>query len=191
MSLRYATTVNEQANNFNAARRGRNVKFGVGSEQNLLSNSFVRPDGPDNLFENEAETIDKFKGIIDSTDAGKNVNPDFHLNGVDLTYNNREAPSILLREHINTTDSPLQGAPNLSVPAGSLNNPSEARNPSDLDSYHGFDSTAEFPDGGGFGNYDIDLNIPQRHRRTIGDYFQNYTRGQNENFGNSVSETED
>ena len=188
MSRRYATTENEQANIFNNFRReSGKAKYGVGSEQNLLANSFARPDGPDYAFENEEATLNKYKGFISLENAGQGRNLDF-TDGVNLKYGHSLAPNVILREEIDSLeDKPLQGAPNLSVPAGSLDNPGLGRSATNIDSYHGFDSSAELPDGGGFGNFNANKNIPQRHREEIGDYFGSYQRGQASNFGNSTN----
>ena len=187
MSIRYATTENEQANNFNNFRReAGKAKYGVGNTAIRLASSFPRLG--ENEFESEVVTLDKYKDFISLENAGQGRNLDF-TDGVNLKYGNPDAPNVILREEIDSlNDKPLQGAPNLSVPEGSLDSPDTIpREATNINSYHGFDSSALLPDGGGFGNFDEDKNIPQRHREEIGDYFGDYSRGNSNNFGNSTN----
>lgn len=189
MSLRYATTENEQANNFNKVRRDAGkAKYGVGNTAIRLASSFPRLDNDDQRFENEEDTLEKYRGFISLENAGQGRNLDF-TDGVNLKYGHPGAPNVILREEIDSLDDkPLQGAPNLSVPAGSLDNPELNREAAtNISSYHGFNSAAEFPDGGGFGNFDEKKNIPRQHRGKIGDYFVSYRRGNSQNFGNSIN----
>ena len=191
MSRRYARVINAQAEEFRDVTRNLNnasrVNPNLGNSssdrlQELFGNIKVKTG-----YESNEHFLTKFN--VDDAEAGRGVNPDYD-EGVNLNYGHENAPNTNVGQAIatETNDKPLQGAPNIIVPAGSLNNPTTtAREPADVVNYPTHQTGPGQRDGGGFGNFDREKNNPQRHREAVGSYLQDYRRGQADNFGNSTN----
>lgn len=169
MSLRYATTKNQQADLDSIGQRvsfSRDIPGREDADEKLGKGSSFSF-GDTLPSHDEIELV--FKGAMDG--VGDDLNPDFR-DGVNLNYGKAAEDSPLLggtktlKDHTDAVDKPQYGAPN--VRTGDMNNPTDVKAEIDLPLREA-----------GFGIRDVDgddVSKPAKTRERIGTYFNNHTR---------------